>query len=107
MGTPEGITWALLLTAVGAGIAGAAVSAFVEVLKNSVLPNANGAVVAFITTAVLYVLAVLFTYSGPDAILVGFLSWLTAALAAVGTHSTVIRPALARRAAPAPDAPPV
>jgi len=94
MGIPEGVTWALLLTAVGAGIAGASASAFVEVLKRSVLPNANGAVLAFMATAVMYVLAVLFTYSGPDAILVGFLSWLAAALAAVGTHSTVIKPAI-------------
>jgi len=94
MTVPEGVTWALLLTAVGAGIAGASASAFVEVLKRSVLPNANGAVLAFLTTAVMYALAVLFTYADPNTILIGFLSWLAAALAAVGTHSTVIKPAI-------------
>lgn len=85
------ITWASLLTAAGAGIAGAIVTTLVQLLK-SIAPDlvSNGALWAFVLSAILYVVAGIATSAGNfDAGLQVFLSWLTCAVASVGTYATI------------------
>ena len=89
------ITFASLLTAAGAGVAAAIVSAFVELIKRSIPVAAdwNGATMAFVASAVLYLLAGIATgVATLDPALVVFVAWLTCGLAAVGVHRTVIAP---------------
>lgn len=89
------ITFASLLTAAGAGIAAGIVTSIVELLKRSLPPlaEANGATMAFLLAAVLYVLAGVATgVSSLDSGLGVFVAWLTCATAAVGAHRLVIKP---------------
>ena len=91
----DGITFAALLTAAGAGIAAGIVTGFVDLVKASIPPlkDINGAGMAFGVSAVLYVLAGIATNVGSlDAGLEVFIAWLTCATAAVGLHKVVIKP---------------
>ena len=92
--TPE-LTFAALLTAAGAGIAATIVTGFISLIKTAITPIAgwNGAAMAFVLTAVLYVLAAISTSVGTlDAGLNVFIAWLTCATAAVGVHKVLVRP---------------
>jgi len=89
----DGITFASLLDAAGAGIAAVVITSLVQLLK-AALPafaeRVSGAGLAFILSALLYILAGVATgASSLDAGLAIFLAWLTCATAAVGTYSTV------------------
>lgn len=93
---PE-LTFAALLTAAGAGIAATIVTTFISVIKTaiSVISEWNGALMAFVLTAVLYVLAGVATgVASLDAGLNVFIAWLTCAVAAVGVHKVLIKPAI-------------
>jgi hypothetical protein len=88
--TPDNITFAILLTAAGTGIAAGIITAFVALLER-VFVNlgqyVTGAGLAFISSAVLYGFAAFAV--GVDSFdegLVVFVSWLTCATAAVGVH---------------------
>lgn len=87
------ITFASFLVPEGVVIAGALVTAFVELLKG-VFPGlserVSGALMAFILTAILYVLTAIAVPPGaPDGYLTVFAAWLSCATTAVGIHSTV------------------
>lgn len=87
------ITFASLLTPEGIVIAGGLVTSLVELIKR-VLPTidekVSGALLAFVLSAVLYILAAVATSVGDlDAGLVVFTAWLACALAAVGVNATV------------------
>lgn len=85
----DGVTFESLLTASGTVIAGAVITALVELLKRVVgtLPG-TGALWAFILSAVLYVLAAIATGVGDlNGALTVFLAWLATATSAVGIHS--------------------
>ena len=103
----DGITFASLLNAAGAGIAAVIITSLVQVLKAvapALIDRLGGALVAFVLSAVLYLLAGIATaVSTFDAGLNVFLAWLTCATAAVGTYST-IRFAQARAAGTPPEA---
>jgi hypothetical protein len=95
---PEGITFALLLTAAGAGIAASIITGVVAILT-SVFPGiqtyVNGAQLAFLFSAILFVLAgIAVGVDSLDEGLVVFVAWLTTAAAAVGVHQVVARRAL-------------
>ena len=90
---PDTLTFAILLTAAGAGIAAGIITALVELIK-SALPTVaqrfTGAFLAFVLSAILYVLAgIAVGVSTLDAGLVVFVAWITAATSAVGIHSTI------------------
>ena len=95
---PE-ITFAALLTAAGAGIAAGIVTSAVSLIQAG-LPftvNWNGAMMAFVLSAVLYVLAAIATSVGTlDAGLNVFIAWLTCATAAVGIHKVIVNPIVAK-----------
>lgn len=87
------ITFADLLTAQGAVIAGGIVTTLVELIKR-VLPaldaRVSGALMAFVLSAILYVLAAVATSVGDlNAGLVVFLAWLSCATSAIGISSTI------------------
>ena len=89
------ITFAVLLTAAGAGIAAAIVTSAVSLIQAGIpqAVNWNGATMAFALSAVLYVLAGIATgVSTLDAGLVVFLAWLTCGTAAVGIHKVAVNP---------------
>lgn len=89
------ITFAALLTAAGAGIAAGIVTGVVSLIQVGIPQTASwhGATMAFVLSAVLYVLAGIATSVGTlDAGLGVFLAWLTCATAAVGIHKTVVNP---------------
>ena len=95
--TPDTITFAILLTAAGTGVAAGLVTAVVQLLK-TVSPTLDarfsGALMAFVLSAVLYVLAgIAVGVDSLDEGLVTFVAWLTCATAAVGIYSTVKRAA--------------
>ncbi len=88
----EGITFASLLTAAGAGVAAGIVTAAVELIKSVVgAPlEGRGHQVAFGLSGVLYVLTAIATgVDSLDEALVVFIAWLTSATAAVGVYSTL------------------
>lgn len=91
----DGITFAFLLTAAGAGIAAGIITTLVEVVKAVpalafLTTRLAGASLAFLFSLVLYVLAGIATgVNSLDRGLVVFLAWLTCATAAVGIHSTL------------------
>ena len=87
------ITFASLLTVEGTVIAAAIVTSLVELLKRVVDIQVAGALVAFLFSAVLYILAAIATNVGGapaplDAALAVFMAWLGCSLAAVGVHSS-------------------
>lgn len=87
------ITFAVLLTAAGAGVAAAIITTLVELLK-AVFPvlaaRMSGAALAFFLSFILFFLASIATdVRTLDQGLVVFLAWLTCATAAVGVHSTL------------------
>lgn len=93
----DGITFAVLLTAAGAGIAAGIVTGTVSLIKtalaNTPVGKWDGMVMAFVISAALYVLAALATnVSTLDAGLGVFLAFLTCATAAVGIHKAVVNP---------------
>lgn len=91
---PE-LTFAALLTAAGAGIAAVIVTSFISLVKTAISVTANwdGALMAFVLTAILYVLAGIDTHVGTlDAGLGLFIAWLTCATAAVGVHKVIVKP---------------
>lgn len=85
------ITWDVLLTAAGVGIAGVIITTLVEVVKRVLTPREiNGAVLAFVFSAILYIVALFATDSlSWDPALQVFLAWLTCAATSVGAYSTV------------------
>jgi hypothetical protein len=94
----DGVTFAHLLTAAGAGIAATLVMLTTAVILNVIPPVAsflNGAQLAFLLSLVLYVLAAIAVgVSTLDAGLVVFIGWLTCATSAIGQHQTTARGAL-------------
>lgn len=89
----DSLTFAALMNAAGAGIAAVVVTTLVQLIK-SVFPvidaKISGAALAFIFSAVLYIIAGFAVGVGTlDAALNVFLAWLTCAVAAVGTYATV------------------
>jgi len=90
---PTSITFAVLLTAAGTGVAAGIITALVQLLK-SAFPaldaRFSGAAMAFVLSAVLYVVAgAAVGVTSLDAALVVFLAWLTCAVASVGVYATV------------------
>ena len=88
---PDGLTFAALLTAAGAGIAGGIITALTELLK-SVFASLGGRAhqVAFVLSGVLYLIAGIATGVATfDAGLNVFLAWLTCATASVGVYATI------------------
>ena len=86
-------TFASFLTAEGIVVAGALITAFVQLIKG-VFPvideRVPGAVMAFVLSGVLYVLtAIVVGIGSPDAALTVVASWLACATASVGVYSTV------------------
>jgi hypothetical protein len=95
----DGLTFAALLTAAGAGIAAGIVTSVVSLIKTSVpvVKEMDGAGLAFALSGVLYVLAAVATnVSSLDGALGVFLAWLTCATAAVGVHSFIVKPVIAQ-----------
>lgn len=93
----DNITFEALLSAVGAGIAATIVTLTVDLFKTAFQKfggqDWDGMMLAFIFSAVLYVLAGVAT--GTDTLNEGlavFLSWLTCAAAAVGVHKAIVNP---------------
>ncbi len=87
------ITFAVLLTGAGVLIAAGIVSLVVDVLKAGVpaLANVNGMTMAFVISAVLYVLAGIAVGVGSlDGGLSVFLAWLSCAAASLGLHKTIL-----------------
>lgn len=87
------LTLASLLTVAGIAAGAAFTTAIVALLKG-VFPGiderVSGALMAFVITAVLYVLAGISTGAVTlDAWFAVFVAWITCATAAVGVHSTV------------------
>jgi hypothetical protein len=92
---PDGLTFAILLTAAGTGVAAALITGLVSLVK-SVFPaldaRLSGAALAFIGSLILYVLAgIAVGVDSLDEGLVVFVSWLTCATAAVGVHQVVAK----------------
>jgi hypothetical protein len=88
----QGVTFATLLTPEGVVTAAALVTTLVALIK-AVFPVVNakvsGALMAFVLSAALYVLAAASVGTGSlDAGLTVFLAWLACATSAVGIHST-------------------
>ena len=86
-------TFASFLTAEGIVVAGALITAFVQLIKG-VFPvideRVPGAVMAFALSALLYVItAIVVGIGSPDAALTVVASWLACATASVGVYSTV------------------
>jgi hypothetical protein len=93
------ITFADLLTAAGTGVAAAIITALISVLRTSIpaVANIHGALLAFVLSAILYVLAAIATSAFTlDTGLAVFLAWLTCATAAVGVHETITKPTVSR-----------
>jgi predicted membrane protein len=95
------VTFADLLTAAGAGIAATIVTLAVDVIKAGLaktpIGSWDGVMMAFVLSAVLYVLAGIATsVSTLDAGLAVFIAWLTCASAAVGVHKVVVNPIVAQ-----------
>lgn len=93
----EEITFAVLLTAAGAGIAAGIVTGVVSLLKTAlaktIVGTWDGMIMAFVLSAILYVLAAIATtVDSLDGGLVVFLAWVTCATAAVGIHKVVVSP---------------
>jgi len=91
---PE-LTFAALLTAAGAGIAAVIVTTFISLVKTAIsaIANWDGALMAFVLTAILYVFAgIAVGVPSLDAGLNIFIAWLTCATAAVGVHKTIVKP---------------
>ena len=93
----DDITFAVLLTAAGAGIAAGLVTSFVSLLKTVFAKfttwDPNGMILAFIFSAILYVLAAISTkVDSLDKGLVVFIAWLTCATAAIGIHKVIVNP---------------
>jgi predicted membrane protein len=91
----ENVTFAVLLTAAGAGIAAGIVTALVSLIKTAI-PMAsawNGALMAFAASLVLYIIAGFATNVATlDAALGVFLAWLTCGTAAVGIYEVGTKP---------------
>jgi hypothetical protein len=90
---PDTLTFAVLVTAAGAGIAGVIITTLVQLIK-TVLPaidaRVSGALLAFVLSAILYLVAGIATgVSTFDAGLNVFVSWLTCAVASVGAYATI------------------
>lgn len=90
----DGITFDVLLTAAGAGVAATIITLFVDLVRASIPVTASwhGAAMAFVASAVLYVFAAVHVqaWTDLDAGLGVFVAWLTCATAAVGIHKTII-----------------
>lgn len=92
------VTFAVLLTAAGAGIAAGIVTSAVSLIQAGIPYTAkwNGAGMAFALSAVLYVFTGIATgVSTLDAALVVFLAFLTCGTAAVGIHRVAVKPLVA------------
>lgn len=87
------ITFASLLTPEGIVIAGGIITTLVELIKRvfpAIDEKVSGALLAFVLSAILYVLAAVATsVTDLDAGLVVFMAWLATATAAIGINSTV------------------
>lgn len=85
-------TFASFLTPEGIVVAGALITALIQLLKRTfpvVDERVPGAIMAFVLSAVLYLLtAVVVGVGSPDAYLTIIASWLACATAAVGVYST-------------------
>lgn len=87
------MTFASFLTPEGIVVAGTVITTLITLLRTAIPPVAtiSGALLAFVLSAVLYVLVALTVgVPTPDAALTIFASWLTCAVAAVGVHSTAV-----------------
>lgn len=93
------ITFATFMTAVGCGTAAVLITALISLIKTT-LPDRfsvhlDGAVLAFVLSAILYVLVGIDAgVSTLNAGLAVFVAWLTCATAAVGAHKVIIKPAI-------------
>ncbi len=89
------ITVAAIFTAAGAGTAALVIRQLVQLIKYvfpAIDARVSGAVQAFILTAALYLCAAIaLPVVGPDGILLAIVSWLTAAMAAVGIDQAIGR----------------
>lgn len=89
---PGSITFAILLTAAGSGIAAGIITGVVQLVKTAIPAmdgRFSGSLMAFTLSAVLYVFAGIAV--GVDSLddgLVVFIAWLTCATAAVGIYAT-------------------
>lgn len=84
------ITFANLLTPEGLVIAGALISALVQITKRY-LANIDGATQALIASAILYILAgIAVGVNSLDTGLTVFMAWLACASAAIATYEVVI-----------------
>lgn len=90
---PTAVTFPILLTAAGTGIAAGIVTGLVQLLKTAfpaLDARFSGASMAFVLSAALYIVAGFAVgVSTLDAALVVFLAWLTCGAAAVGVYSTI------------------
>jgi len=96
---PDDITFAVLLTAAGTGIASGLVTGLVALLRASmpVFMSISGAALAFVLSAILYVLAGIAVHvDSLDRGLVVFVAWLTCAASAVGINQVIARGALTK-----------
>lgn len=87
----DGLTFAALLTPEGVVAAAALTTAFIALVKN-VFPvidaKVSGALMAFVFTGILYVLAAFATnVSALDAGLTVFMAWVSCATSAIGINS--------------------
>lgn len=88
-------TFTDLLLASGALAAATAITLLISVLKTSIPPVAawNGALMAFVASAILYILAAIdLNKLTLDGGLEVSLSWLACAAAAVGVHKFLVNP---------------
>lgn len=89
----DGTTFASFLNAAGAGVAAIIITSLVQLVKTalpSIGERVSGALMAFVASAVLYLLTAVATgVSTFDSGLNVFLAWLTCATAAVGAYSVV------------------
>lgn len=95
---PINLTFASLLTPPGVVAAAAIVTGLVALIRNVFAQlDISGALLAFVLTAVLYVLTgIAVGVSTLDGALLVFLAWLSAATSSVGIHSTTTHVQAAR-----------
>ena len=95
---PTSITFAVLLTAAGTGIAAGIITTLVAIIARvmpTIYARISGALLAFVLSAVLYVLAAIAVgVNDLDQSLVVFVAWLTCATAAIGVDQVAFKGAL-------------
>jgi len=96
--TPENITFAVMLTAAGTGIAAAIITGLVTLIGRVfpiLLERITGAVLAFALSLALYIVTgIAVGVDSLDEGLVIFVAWLSCASASVGVHQIVAKGAL-------------